>query len=315
MYFAGLLILKVPRRESLLSGENKPREFWMMSAMRKILLVIGFVAGAATGAQAFDGTPAPHTQLGPNDVSPMEALRNGARRYYSGDKTGALSSLKYAAENGQPMAAWKLGRMYADGDGVQEDDLKAFQYYSQIVREHGNDGPNAPDAPFVSSAFVALGTYYLNGISGAVPKNLNRAKRIFTHAASYFGDADAQFELGRIYRQSDNDRMAVRWYNLAAIKGHLGAQARLGETLCDVGRSESRRARGLMWISVAWEQSKGTETASWIGALHEQCFARTEEQVRRMASTMTHTWMQGNRPDLLATETADIQPASQETTQ
>ncbi len=138
------------------------------------------------------------------------------------------------------MAAWKLGEMYASGDGVKEDDLKAFEYYSQIVREHGEDRPDAPDAPFVSSAFVALGSYYLNGIDGAVPKNESRARQIFTHAASYFGDADAQYELGRMY-QENNSRMAVRWYNLAALKGHVGAQARLGETLYALGTSDKKK--------------------------------------------------------------------------
>ncbi len=33
-------------------------------------------------------------------------------------RTAACASLEYAAENGHPLALWKLGRMYADGDGV-----------------------------------------------------------------------------------------------------------------------------------------------------------------------------------------------------
>lgn len=259
------------------------------------------VMGLAGNALAFDGQPtAPNRSIGPEDLSPTEALRAGARYYYSGDKAAALNSLQYAAENGQPMAAWKLGEMYAKGDGVPEDDLKAFEYYSQIVREHGEDRPDAPDAPFVSSAFVALGSYYLQGIDGAVPKNEARARQVFTHAASYFGDAEAQYELGRMY-QDNNHRMAVRWYNLAALKGHIGAQARLGETLYALGSSDKKKARGLMWMTVARQQAEGQD-ASWINAMHEQYFAVSPEPVRQMARSLADGWLQQNRPDVLTAQ-------------
>lgn len=271
--------------------------------MKKAGTVLGaLIVFAMPGvALAFDGQPAaPNRSIGPEDLSPTEALRAGARYYYSGDKAAALNSLQYAAENGQPMAAWKLGEMYAKGDGVAEDDLKAFEYYSQIVREHGDDRPDAPDAPFVSSAFVALGSYYLNGIDGAVPKNEARARQVFTHAASYFGDAEAQYELGRMY-QDNNYRMAVRWYNLAALKGHIGAQARLGETLYALGTSEKKKARGLMWMTVARQQAEGPD-ATWINAMHEQYFAVSPEPVRQMARSLADGWLEQNRPDILTAQ-------------
>lgn len=272
-----------------------------MSAMRHFLIATTLWAGLATGASAFDGTPTTKQKIGPEDVSPVEALRNGARQYYAGDKAGALTSLQYAAENGQSMAAWKLGKMYATGDGVEEDDVKAFNYYSQIVRQHGNDRPDGPDAPFVSSAFVALGKYYMAGVGNTVPKNPSRARQIFTHAASYFGDADAQFELGNLYGES-NGRLAVRWYNLAALKGHIGAQARLGETLFKIGRNDDRRARGLMWLNVALEQVRGQQNWDWISELHETYFAQANPYVRQLASVLTDSWIERNLPSLVASE-------------
>ncbi|WP_298815190.1 tetratricopeptide repeat protein [uncultured Roseibium sp.] len=274
----------------------------MIQRLGKTGTVLGalMIAVMAGEALAFDGQPAAPRTIGPQDLSPSEALRAGARQYYSGDKAAALSSLQYAAENGQPMAAWKLGEMYAKGDGVKEDDLKAFEYYSQIVREHGEDRPDAPDAPFVSSAFVALGSYYLTGIDGAVPQSESRARQIFTHAASYFGDAAAQYQLGRMY-QNNNSRMAVRWYNLAALKGHVGAQARLGETLYEIGNSEKKKARGLMWMTVARAQASGGD-ASWINAMHEQYFAVSPETVRQQARSLADGWIEQNRPDILASQ-------------
>lgn len=296
----------VPRAARSLPTDNCVTGMRNNSSMLQRIVKAGPVFGVLIGialagpAGAFDGQPTPHKTIGPDDISPMEALRAGARQYYSGDKAAALGSLQYAAENGEPMAAWKLGEMYAKGDGVQEDDLMAFKYYSQIVREHGEDRPDAPDAPFVSSAFVALGSYYLNGIDGTVPRSESRARQIFTHAASYFGDADAQYELGRMYQDS-NYRMAVRWYNLAALKGHVGAQARLGETLYALGSSDKKKARGLMWMTVARQQAQGAD-AVWINTMHEQYFAVSDETVREMARSLADGWLQQNRPDILTAQ-------------
>lgn len=299
------------RDDEYRSRENSVNGMYSKKTHRQHLSVSGAVVGAlalmmaTVPSEAFDGQPAAPGPINPSTMSPNEALRTGARQYYSGDKTAAISSLKYAAENGQTMAAWKLGDMYAKGDGVQEDDYKAFQYYSQIVRDHGNDSPDSPDAPFVSSAFVALGSYYLSGIDGAVIKDEGQARRIFTHAASYYGDAAAQFHLGEMYRET-NSRMAVRWYNLAALKGHVGAQAKLGETLYSLGSSDKKKARGLMWLTVARKQATGQDT-TWINNLHEQYFAVAPEPVRAEARSLADTWIENNRPDMLTAQQVPTQ--------
>ncbi len=47
---------------------------------------------------------------------------------------------------------------------------------------------------------MALGHYYLKGIpNSTVAPDAERARDMFAYAASYFGDADAQYELGRLY--------------------------------------------------------------------------------------------------------------------
>src|ERR1700751_6443883 len=45
----------------------------------------------------------------------------------------SLSALQNAAEDGDPIAQWKLGRMYADGDGMGQNALLAFDYFSRIA--------------------------------------------------------------------------------------------------------------------------------------------------------------------------------------
>src|SRR5580698_4111919 len=92
------------------------------------------------------------------------ALILGATPVAAATTESSLTSLQYAAEGGHPIAQWKLGRMYADGNGVAQDDLRAFEYFSRIANTHAEDSPSAPQAAIVAKAFVALGRYYLNGI-------------------------------------------------------------------------------------------------------------------------------------------------------
>ena len=49
----------------------------------------------------------------------------------SADKAKTLSALEYAADQGHLAAQWKVGRMYAAGDGAPKDDQRAFIYFSQ----------------------------------------------------------------------------------------------------------------------------------------------------------------------------------------
>ena len=104
-------------------------------------------------------------------------------------RKGPPAPLEYAAGQGHALALWKLGRMYAEGDGVPHDDLKAFEFFSRIADDNTDDGPDTQNSGVVASAFTALGTYFLDGIKGTyVRPNPERAYDMFNYAASYFGD-------------------------------------------------------------------------------------------------------------------------------
>ena len=96
---------------------------------------------------------------------------------------------------------------------------------------HAEVSPSAPKATIVANAFVALGHYYLNGIPNSkIKADTDRAREMFSYAASYFGNADAQYELARLYLTTpdasrDDFRYAVRWLGLAAQNGQHQAQA------------------------------------------------------------------------------------------
>ncbi len=218
--------------------------------------------------------------------SGKEALRIGVRSYNAGDKGGAARALEYAADQGYPLAAWKLGRMYAEGDGVEKDPLKAFAFYTRIADENADEAPDSPKASVVSSAFVALGSYFLDGIKNSVSPNPERAAEMFSYAASYFGDSDAQFHLAKLYLSGSgvdrDERQAARWFNLSAEKGNLGAQALLGRMLVEGQGVPRERARGLMWLTLA-KQGADPKRDAWIFAMHADAFDASNETDRRSA--------------------------------
>jgi uncharacterized protein len=221
--------------------------------------------------------------------NPRQALREGLDSYRSGDAKHSVDALQFAAEGGESLARWKLGRMYADGDGVARDDYKAYQYFSQIVADYSDDDPAGREKAIVSSAFVALGVYNLNGIANSRLKaNPERAIEMFHYAATNFGDANAQYNLGRIYLDGssgiDKDtRQAARWLSLAAEKGNPSAQALLGQMLFNGQDGVARqRARGLMWLTLARDAATDPRD-QWIAELYEKAIGASSDPDRQMA--------------------------------
>lgn len=229
------------------------------------------------------------------DLSPGEAFRSGYQAYKAGDAQTALEALNFAAAKGHPAALWKLGRMYQTGDLVDEDDKRAMELFAKVANEYADDNPHGPDAPFVANAFVKLGGYYQKGIPGAVDADPGRARRYFNYAASYFGDPDAQYSLAAMLlagQGGDKDaRQAARWFKLAALKGHVGAQAEFGAMLYEGVGIERRPVEGLMWLSVASLSSPGDPE---IHARHEQAFSVADEEQQRQATALAKDWVSSN---------------------
>jgi TPR repeat protein len=234
---------------------------------------------------------APAHALDPN-LSPNDAFRSGYEAYKAGDAATALEALNFAAEKGHPGALWKLGRMYATGDLVTEDDKKALQLFARVANDYADDSPHSPDAPFVADAFVTLGGYYRRGIPGAIDADPGLARRYYAYAASYFGDPDAQFSLATMLVTGQGGgadlRQAARWFKLAARKGHAGAQAEFGHMLLEGIGVERRPLEGLMWISIARLTSVGDPQ---IQARHEQAFSMATEADRREAMRLAEGWI------------------------
>jgi uncharacterized protein len=221
------------------------------------------------------------------DEGMRKILRGFRMSYESGDKSAALKQLEAAAEQGNIAARWKAARMLADGDGVARDDYRAFQHFSRIADANGDENRDSPNAGVVANSFVSLGLYWRDGIkASAVKSNPPQAYRMFNYAATYYGDAEGQYQLGVMWLDGSagapDPVRAARWLNLAAEKGHPSAQAVLGRMLF-LGESMPRQAwRGLMWLQLARQNAKG-ETTGWVRELHDRAYAAASEDERRMA--------------------------------
>ena len=254
-------------------------------------------------ALAFDGSKSDDDVVAaaPRASKSMnEAFRTGAHWLKTGDKEKALLSLEYAAERGHAVAQWKLGRMYQAGDGVAQDDLKAFDYFRRIASMHAEDNPDTPQARFVSNAFVALGHYYLHGIPNTkIKPDPDRARQMFDYAASYFRDADAQYYLARLYLNGTgaphDPRTAARWFGLSAQKGQCKAQAMLGAMLFAGDHVPRQAARGLMWLTLARDASRASPDETWVEKLYDSAYAQSTEDARALALVYLKRWMESRR--------------------
>jgi len=265
----------------------------MLTSSRVTGAVLFSLAACLPGSRigAFEGTDSAKVESAPLQTfaTPRAALQSGLEDFRSGDTASAIEALKFAASGGVPLAQWKLAKLYANGDAVPRDDLMAYDYFSQIVTNYDEDNPDRRNLAIVSSAFVALGIYNLNGIAGSkVQPDPQRAIQMFQFAATTFGDANAQYNLARMHLEGagvgKDGREAIRWLNLAAGKGHLQAEALLGETLFS-GREgiQPQRARGLMWLTLAREAAIDSKKDKWIIDLYDKAVASANDGDRQDA--------------------------------
>lgn len=222
-------------------------------------------------------------------TTPRAALKAGLEDFRSGDSVSAIAALKYAAAGGEALAQWRLGKIYAGGDGAPRDDLKAYDYFSQVVTGYDEENPNPRDALVVSSAFVAVGVYSLTGIANTrVRPDPTRAMEMFQFAATRFSDSNAQYNLARMHLDGvgvpKDSRQGLRWLYLAAQKGHLQAQAQLGQILL-MGQGDIRPqpARALMWLTLAREAAMDSKQNQWIVDLYDKAMASANNEDRQVA--------------------------------
>jgi exopolysaccharide production negative regulator len=249
------------------------------------------VVGTGTPALTLD----PETKFG-DDTPPAQAYEIAVHAYQAGRTDEALSALEFAAGKGYAKAQWELARRYADGNGVKRDTLKAFRYFQILADQHAEDNPFVSTARIVADSFVELSHFYISGIPEAgVVKDLSQAFNLLYHAATYFGDAEAQYQLGLMYLKGEGRKpdpvTAAKWLNLAAKKNHVGAQGELGRLLY-AERSEPReKLKGLIFLELARRRADPA-TQAWVIQTHDTIFATLDADQRQLIVAAADKWIE-----------------------
>ena len=147
------------------------------------------------------------------------------------------------AQSGIADAQFNLGVMHANGQGVAQDDKKAFEWYTKAA-EQGH-----------MTAQYNLGVMHSNG--QGVAQDDEKAFEWYTKAARQ-EDSMAQNNLGFVYEHGrgvlQDDKAAFLWYTKAAEQGYSLAQSNLALAY-ENGRGVSQNTKlAFIWYQRAAEQ-------------------------------------------------------------
>ena len=263
-------------------------------------LVLAFALAAmvasAGSVHAFD----PEKTFQEND-EPRTILRFGFQALKKGNMEQAIGAFRFGASKNDLASQWKLARMFQTGSGMEKDHLAAYQLYSKIASRYSDRFPRRVDMPYVAHAVVALGRYNLTGIEGTrIQADPWRAEAHFYRAAALYKDRNAQYELGRLYRQGalgvKQPKSAVRWFGLSARKGHRRAQAELGEMLFYGEGVRANPVRGLVFMTKAMANSARSSAQS-IRVMQQKAFAKASAAQRSAANKIIESLNLDKAPD------------------
>ena len=170
--------------------------------------------GATPQAAAPTAAPAPEFTSGASPLPGGAPLTPGAAP--GGDGTQQIAALEAAANSGDSKAQFVLALRYAEGRGVEKDELKA----AALVTKSANAG--------LVVAQYRMGALFERGIG--VTKNLPEAKKWYERAAQG-GNRKAMHNLAVLYADGtgigQNYGEAAKWFKLGADYGVTDSQYNL----------------------------------------------------------------------------------------
>ena len=140
-------------------------------------------------------------------------LPDAVQAFEKADYEAAYPEMIALANEGNPVAAYYLGRMYDEGLGVKADTTTALRYFEQADKGYNSD------------ASVQLGLKILKG--EGVTQNTDLGIQYLKKAA-YAGNENALYELGRLYENGEgvekNYTYSFGFFYMSALKGKREAQ-------------------------------------------------------------------------------------------
>lgn len=202
-------------------------------------------------------TPAPASQPEPVRFDPIPAALTLDRAAQTGDRIAqyelgtqylnegrfaeAASLIGQAAEDGLPVAQYRLSKLHEKGLGLPRD-LAAARQWTERAAQAGN-----------IAAMHDLAVYYADGEGGA--RSYASAAEWFRRASEY-GVLDSQYNLGVLYSQglglTADPAEALFWFSVAAEHGDPGAPEQVRAMLSEVDADTAREVRERV---MAWHEA------------------------------------------------------------
>ena len=230
--------------------------------------------------------------------TPEAAYEQGMSQWRSGYVELAIPALRHAADHEVFLAQYYLARILADNGTPYTDHVAAYQLYRKLALEHANIDPEDDKRKvFVARSLTALAAYVRRGLPQAdVRPDPARAVEYLRHAAQFFNDEEAQFDLARMYLQGDgvpqDTRAGLHWLSALTQRGHAGAQAFLADIYWR-GRYNVMRdpTRAFALITVAVEHAPENERV-WIEDIYQNIYCGAPAGTRTQAQGMVADWRQ-----------------------
>jgi uncharacterized protein len=190
-------------------------------------------------------------------------------------------------------AEFYLARVYSEG--TPGDHSKAYVLFRKIADENVEVDPDRSQrAPFVAKALIALARYLQAGIKEIdLPANPRRAADYLNHAATFFGDKDAQFELARIYLSGEGPngeiKLGLHYLSVLTEAGHPAAQAVLADLFWGGRHVKKDDARALALATIAVANAPAHERM-WIEESYATMFCATPPATREAAVGLVARW-------------------------
>src|SRR6516164_10079209 len=231
-------------------------------------------------------------------ASPEVAFEQGLGAYKAGYYETAIPALEEASAHGPALnrffAEFYLARIYSDNSAAQTDHRKAYLLFQKLAEENADaDSDDGNRAPFVAKALTALAGYLRNGLKEAgVEPDAERAMEYLQHAATFFDDKDAQFELAKIYLTANGGedvKRGMHYLSVLTSEGHAGAQAVLADLYWRGRFVKKDEQRALALIRMAVEGAPAHERI-WIEDIYQHIFCGASQGTRKQADGMVAVW-------------------------
>ena len=207
----------------------------------------------------------------------------------------AVAAFEFAGNNNHVPALYYLGLLYANNDDRVTDHAKAFNVFHRIVDKYAYVDPQTDfRSVYVVRAAVRLAGYYRSGMPAlGLKPDPREAVELLNHAATYFSDLDAQFQLAKMHLTGEgvqgNERYGLHWLSSLARKNHAGAQAFLAELLWRGKFVQKDPNQALVWSTLSVE-STGDSDRIWIEEIYQTIYCGAAPGVREKAGQLVADW-------------------------